>query len=76
MIQIAMRTKEGKVMTHWVEKKPDIKVGAMVRLDKDEELWRIISVWENLVVPRDQLEMNRNWDNNDYGKHNGRILPQ
>ena len=64
MIQIELESlTTGRHMTTWVEKADLIKQGNQVRL-KDEDAWlKIVKVYDDLVVPKDQLGV-RGFKNN------------
>ena len=62
-------------MTTWLEKDARIRKGADITLKDDDRLWTVLEVYDT-EVPFDLLEMNRNWDNNDYSKHDGTSMKE
>lgn len=73
MIQVDLKSHDGTMMTTWVEKRPDLHIGGAVRLDKEKNFRRIEKIYD-LEIPKDQLDSNRNWDNNNYEKHDGTAI--
>lgn len=58
-------------LTTWVENQPGLRRGNTVTLKEfGDQNWKIEKVYD-VEVPKDQLDANRNWDNNDYSKHDG-----
>jgi hypothetical protein len=63
MIQVNLKADDGTQMTTWVEKRPDIKVGNKIQLDKQDK-WYVIKEVYNHEITKDKLELNRGWTNN------------
>ena len=64
MIQIDLESlTTGRQMTTWVEKKDLIKQGNSVKLEGEDAWLKIVKVYEDLVVPKDQLGV-RGFKNN------------
>lgn len=74
MVQVKLKsTDNGATMTTWVDKKPNLAVGAAVRLDGSDTWYKVEEVY-NIEMTREQVDANRNWDNNNYDKHDGTAL--
>lgn len=70
MVQVDLQSDDGAQLTTWVEKRPLLAAGSSVQL-KGENTWRRVQKIYDLEIPEDQLNLNRNWDNNNYEKHDG-----
>lgn len=59
-------------LTTWVDKRPDLKEGAIISLKdfKPEQKWIVHTIYEGEHEASD-FEFHRKWDNNDYSKHVG-----
>jgi len=62
-------------MTTWVDKKLPIQRGSYITLKDidDKGFWKVEKVYD-LEMERADIEINRNWDNNNYDKHDGTPL--
>lgn len=74
MVQVDLSRSDGRTMTTWVDKRPDLKVGSFVSLKEGEVnlYWRIEKIYD-LEVPKNKLGT-RGFDNNNYDKHDGTAL--
>ena len=63
-VQVDLKSNDGSMMTTWLKDHPSLVEGDQIRLDKETE-WRTIqTVYSNIKLTKDQLDLNRNWDNN------------
>ena len=75
MIQVRLERETGQgtklTLAPWVEYDARIKEGNEITL-KDSEAknwWKIVEVY-NITLEAAEVQANRNWDNNNYDKHN------
>jgi hypothetical protein len=77
IVQVKLKSVNETLIT-WVDKRPDLKVGAIVTL-KDwadpqypdsVKHWEVIEIWANEHEAAD-FDFHRKWDNNNYDKHKG-----
>lgn len=74
MVQVDL-SRDNATMTTWVEKKPNLQRGSFVTLkDIDDSIyWKVVKIYD-LEMSKSDVDSNRNWDNNDYDKHDGTAL--
>jgi len=69
-IRIETPAEGGKeVMVTWVDDDKRLQVGSIITLKEDKREWTITNLFN--TEERSIIEMNRNWDNNNYDKHIG-----
>jgi hypothetical protein len=76
MQQVQLKYQDGdnvSQLTTWIELDKDIKVGSQVKLKDDARWWDVTEVYST-ILPMTEVESNRNWDNNNYDKHDGTSL--
>lgn len=77
MIQVKLtRRREDNTivdMVTWVDYDKKLNVGSGVRLKGSDEWWRVEEIYD-VVLDRETIESNRNWDNNNYEKHDGTAM--
>lgn len=65
--QVKLTTDNGEQMTTWVDSDPKLKRGVVIELKNDARMWLVDDVYSTI----DDLPDHRNFDNNDYSKHEG-----
>lgn len=80
MIQVKLEAPltEGRKSTlvTWVTNDKKIVPGATMTLKEIEDTrWTVVEVYD-LVQSKEEVESNRNWDNNNYDKHDTRSLKE
>lgn len=69
-IRIETPVEGGKaIMVTWVDDDKRLHVGTVIKLKDDDREWTITNLFG--TEERSIIEMNRNWDNNNYDKHTG-----
>jgi hypothetical protein len=75
MVQVDLTREGGAQLTTWVDVKPDLKKGAKITLkDMDPNIWWKVEKVYDVEMDKAEIEANRNWDNNNYDKHDGTAL--
>lgn len=69
--QVKLVTIGGRQMTTWVDDRPDLRRGSVIELDKMKGTKWLIEELYSTKIAEELLDMNRNWDNNNYDKHKG-----
>lgn len=64
-------------MSTWLENDPRVKEGYEITLkgSKSGQWWTIVKIYET-VIDISAIESNRNWDNNNYDKHNTKSMKE
>lgn len=58
-------------LTTWVEKIPELKEGVVISLKEYPDMvWKVVKMY-SFTIDASTLDYNRNWDNNNYDKHEG-----
>jgi hypothetical protein len=58
-------------LTTWVENDHRIKKGSLLSLrEYPDVMWKVTEKY-SITISVSSLDLNRNWDNNDYSKHKG-----
>ena len=74
MMEVDLETTENGhtrlVMHTWIERLSTIPEGTVLKLKDDKRVWTVRRIYP-IYLPYHELESNRNWDNNNYDKHDG-----
>lgn len=72
IVQVMLRNHDHELLTTWVDKRPDLKEGAVLTLRdfKPDMEWQVTAVFDQEHDSKD-FDFHRKWDNNNYDKHKG-----
>jgi hypothetical protein len=64
VVQVDLKTKDGKTLTTWVDSDPRVKEGVMIALKEFPDMkWKVLKRYTT-ELDVNLLDMNRGWTNN------------